>query len=75
MEDKMYVFYLKTDRVVTVIGDTISIDYTKNYIDIFRNQKLQAEFMRESIEGFITKNIGNNTEVTENDTRNDIRKE
>lgn len=69
MEDKMYVFYLKTDRVVTVIGDTISIDYTKNYIDIFRNQKLQAEFMRESIEGFITKNIGNNTEVTEDDTR------
>ena len=69
MEDKMYVFYLKTDRVVTVIGDEISIDYTKNYIDIFRNQKLQAEFMRESIEGFITKNIENNTEVAENDTR------
>ena len=69
MEDKMFVFYLKTDRVVTVIGDEISIDYTKNYIDIFRNQKLQAEFMRESIEGFITKNIENNTEVTENDTR------
>lgn len=63
MKDKMYVFYLKTDRVVTVIGDEISIDYTKNYIDIFRNQELQAEFMRESIEGFITK------EVTENDTR------
>lgn len=63
MKDKMFVFYLKTDRVVTVIGDEISIDYTKNYIDIFRNQELQAEFMRESIEGFITK------EVTENDTR------
>jgi hypothetical protein len=72
MEDKMYVFYLKTDRVVTVIGDTISIDYTKNYIDIFHNQKLQAEFMRESIEGFITKNIGNNTEATENDTRKEL---
>lgn len=57
MEDKMYVFYLKTDRVVAVIGDTISIDYTKNYIDIFRNQKLQAEFMRESIEGFIVKDV------------------
>ena len=69
MEDKMYVFYLKTDRVVTVIGDEISIDYTKNYIDIFRNQKLQAEFMRESIDGFIVKNIENNTEATENDTR------
>ena len=65
----MFVFYLKTDRVVTVIGDEISIDYTKNYIDIFRNQKLQAEFMRESIDGFIAKNIENNTEVTENDTR------
>ena len=69
MEDKMYVFYLKTDRVVTVIGDEISIDYTKNYIDVFRNGILQAEFMRESIEGFITKNIENNTVVTENDTR------
>lgn len=57
MEDKMYVFYLKTDRVVAVIGDTISIDYTKNYIDIFRNQILQAEFMRESIEGFIVKDV------------------
>ena len=65
----MFVFYLKTDRVVTVIGDEISIDYTKNYIDIFRNQKLQAEFMRESIDGFIAKNIENNTEATENDTR------
>lgn len=63
MKDKMFVFYLKTDRVVAVIGDEISIDYMKNYIDIFRNQELQAEFMRESIEGFITK------EVTENDTR------
>lgn len=69
MEEKMYVFYLKTDRVVAVIGDEISIDYLKNYIDIFRNGKLQAEFMRESIEGFIIKNIENNTEVTENDTR------
>ena len=69
MEDRMFVFYLKTDRVVTVIGDEISIDYTKNYIDIFRNQKLQAEFMRESIDGFIAKNIETNTEVTENDTR------
>ena len=69
MEDRMFVFYLKTDRVVTVIGDEISIDYTKNYIDIFRNQKLQAEFMRESIDGFIAKNIENNTEATENDTR------
>ena len=69
MEEKMYIFYLKTDRVVAVIGDTISIDYTKNYIDIFRNQKLQAKFMRESIEGFITKNIENNTEVTEDYTR------
>lgn len=63
MKDKMFVFYLKTDRVVAVIGDEISIDYMKNYIDIFRNQELQAEFMRESIEGFITK------EVTENDTK------
>lgn len=63
MKDKMYVFYLITDRVVTVIGNEIRIDYTKNYIDIFRNQELQAEFMRESIEGFITK------EVTEDDTR------
>ena len=63
MEEKMYVFYLKTDRVVAVIGDTISIDYTKNYIDIFRNQKLQAEFMLDGIEGFITK------KVTEDDTR------
>jgi hypothetical protein len=69
MEDKMYVFYLKTDRVVAVIGDEISIDYMKNYIDIFHNGKLKAEFMRESIEGFITKNIENNTEVTEDDTR------
>lgn len=63
MKDKMFVFYLKTDRVVAVIGDEISIDYMKNYIDIFRNQELQAEFMRESIEGFIIK------ELTENDTR------
>lgn len=57
MEEKMYIFYLKTDRVVAVIGDKISIDYTKNYIDIFRNQKLQAEFMLESIEGFIAKEV------------------
>ena len=63
MEEKMYVFYLKTDRVVTVIGDEIRTDYTKNYIDIFRNQKLQAKFMLNGIEGFEVKR------VTENDTR------
>jgi hypothetical protein len=71
MEDKMYVFYLKTDRVVAVIGDRYYIEHrdTNTYINIYRNDKFQAMFMLESIEGFITKNIENNTEVTEDDTR------
>ena len=55
MEDRMYIFYLKSGRVATIIGDEIVINYTKNFIDIFYNQKLQAEFTLESIEGFIIK--------------------
>lgn len=66
MEDKMYVFYLKTDRVVTVIGDEIGIDHKGNFINIFHNQKLQAKFTFDGIEGFIIK------KVTENDTRKEL---
>lgn len=61
MEDKMYVFYLKTDRVVTVIGDDFQFDYDK--IIVCKDKKIKATFMFDGIEGFITK------KVTENDTR------
>lgn len=67
MKDKMYVFYLKTDRVVTVIGDDFQFDYDK--IIVCKDKKIKATFMFDGIEGFITKNIGNNTEATEDDTR------
>ena len=61
----MYIFYLKTDRVVTVIGDNLVMDCDK--VLVFKEKKIRASFMFDGIEGFITKNIegyGNKTEVT-----------
>ena len=61
MKDKMYIFYLKTDRVVCVIGDDFQFDYDK--IIVVRDRKIEATFMFEGIEGFVIKKI------TEDDTR------
>jgi hypothetical protein len=67
MEDKMYVFYLKSDKVAEVIGYNLVMDCDK--VLVFKEKKIRASFMFDGIEGFITKNIENNTEVTEDDTR------
>ena len=61
MEDKMYVFYLKTDRVVTVIGDDFEMDCDKAIV--IKDGTIRAAFMFNGIEGFEVKRI------TENDTR------
>ncbi len=61
MEDKMYIFYLKSDRVVTVIGDDFQFDCDK--IIVFKDREIKASFMFDGIEGFIIK------KVTEDDTR------
>ena len=61
MEDKMYIFYLKTDRVVTVIGDNLVMDCDKAIV--IKDGTIRAAFMFNGIEGFEVKRI------TENDTR------
>jgi hypothetical protein len=67
MEDKMYIFYLKSGKVAEVIGDNLVMDCDK--VLVFKEKKIRASFMFDGIEGFITKNIENSTEVTEDDTR------
>jgi len=60
MEDKMYIFYLKTNRVVCVIGDDFQFDYDK--IIVGKDREIKATFMFDGIEGFIIKK---NTETEE----------
>ena len=53
MEEKMYIFYLKTNRVVCVIGDDFQFDYDK--IIVIKDRKIKATFMFDGIEGFVIK--------------------
>jgi hypothetical protein len=53
MEDKMYIFYLKTNRVVCVIGDDFQLDYDK--IIVIKDRKIKAAFMVDGVEGFVIK--------------------
>lgn len=53
MEDKMYIFYLKTNRVVCVIGDDFDMDYDK--IIVIKDRKIKAAFMVDGVEGFVIK--------------------
>lgn len=55
MEDKMYIFYLKTNRVVCVIGDDFQIDYDQ--IIVIKDRKIKATFMFDGVEGFVIKKI------------------
>ena len=55
MEAKMYIFYLKTNRVVCVIGDDFQFDYDK--IIVVRDRKIEATFTFDGIEGFVIKKI------------------
>lgn len=55
MEDKMYIFYLKTNRVVCVIGDDFQFDYDK--IVVVKDRKIKATFTFDGIEGFVIKKI------------------
>jgi len=60
MEDKMYIFYLKTNRVVCVIGDDFQFD--SDQIIVVEDRKIKAAFMFDGIEGFVIKK---NTETEE----------
>jgi hypothetical protein len=53
MEDKMYIFYLKTNRVVCVIGDDFQLDYDK--IIVIKDREIKASFMVDGVEGFVIK--------------------
>ena len=53
MEDKMYIFYLKTNRVVCVIGDDFQFDCDK--IIVVKDRKIKAAFTIDGIEGFVIK--------------------
>lgn len=53
MTDRMYVVYLKSDRVVALIGTDSMID--KGYLTIYRDVKLIARFMLDGIEGYTIK--------------------
>jgi hypothetical protein len=53
MEYKMYIFYLKTNRVVCVIGDDFQLDYDK--IIVIKDRKIKATFMVDGVEGFVIK--------------------
>ena len=55
MEDKMYIFYLKTNRVVCVIGDDFQFDYDK--IVVVEDRKIKATFTFDGVEGFVIKKI------------------
>ena len=53
MEEKMYIFYLKTNRVVCVIGDDFRFDYDK--IIVIKDREIKATFTIDGIEGFVIK--------------------
>lgn len=53
MEDKMYIFYLKTNRVVCVIGDDFQFD--SDEIIVCKDKKIKAAFMVDGVEGFVIK--------------------
>lgn len=53
MEEKMYIFYLKTNRVVCVIGDDFQLEYDK--IIVIKDRKIKAVFMVDGVEGFVIK--------------------
>lgn len=55
MEGKMYIFYLKTNRVVCVIGDDFQLDYDK--IIVIKDREIIATFVIDNIEGFIVKDV------------------
>lgn len=59
-DDKMYIFYLKTNRVVCVIGDDFDMDYDK--IIVIKDREIKASFTIDGIEGFVIKK---NTETEE----------
>jgi len=54
MEDKMYIFYLKTNRVVCVIGDDFQFD--SDTIIVIKDREIKATFTFDGIEGFVIKN-------------------
>lgn len=53
MKDKMYIFYLKTNRVVCVIGDDFQFDSYQ--IIVIKDRKIKAAFMVDGVEGFVIK--------------------
>lgn len=53
MEDKMYIFCLKTNRTVCVIGDDFEMEYDK--IIVIKDREIKATFTIDGIEGFIIK--------------------
>jgi hypothetical protein len=55
MEDKMYCFYLKTNRVVCVLGNDFQMEYDK--IIVIKDREIIATFVIDNIEGFIVKDV------------------
>lgn len=55
MEDKMYCFYLKTNRTVCVLGNDFQMEYDK--IIVIKDRKIIATFVIDNIEGFIVKDV------------------
>lgn len=53
MEAKMYIFYLKTNRVVCVIGNDFDMEYDK--IIVIKDREIKATFTIDGIEGFVIK--------------------
>ena len=57
MTNRMYAVYLKSNRVVTLIGTESKID--KGYLTIYRDVKLVARFMLDGIEGYTIGEVPN----------------
>jgi hypothetical protein len=55
MEDKMYIFYLKTNRTVCVLGNDFQMEYDK--IIVIKDREIIATFVIDNIEGFIVKDV------------------
>lgn len=55
MEEKMYIFYLKTNRTVCVIGNDFEMEYDK--IIVIKDREIKATFTIDGIEGFVIKKI------------------
>lgn len=55
MENKQYIFYLKSDRDVVAIGDNLVMDCDK--VIVFKDKSIKAIFMFENLEGFIVKDV------------------